>query len=92
MGRRFIQEAMTLVWKFTFQLSAGQHGWAIPAEVGSTKVRQKTIVIARNAYYILHVIGNILQLYFMNPTAWNVGAHTGELPHFFEISPWPFSV
>jgi SP family general alpha glucoside:H+ symporter-like MFS transporter len=72
------QAYMTLVWKFVFQLSAGQLGWAIPAEVGSTRVRQKTIVLARNAYYIVMVTGNVLQPYFMNPTAWNVGARTGE--------------
>lgn len=78
------QAYMTLVWKFTYQLSAGQMGWAIPAEVGSTRVRQKTIVFARNAYYILYVIGNVLQPYFMNPAAWNVGARTGK------SSFWPF--
>lgn len=72
------QAYMTLVWKFIFQLSAGQLGWAIPAEVGSTRVRQKTIVLARNAYYIIYVTGNVLQPYFMNPTAWNVGARTSE--------------
>ncbi|KFA50081.1 hypothetical protein S40293_08598 [Stachybotrys chartarum IBT 40293] len=70
------QAYMTLVWKFTFQLSAGQLGWAIPAEVGSTRVRQKTVVLARNSYYIIYVTGNVLQPYFMNPTAWNVGART----------------
>lgn len=72
------QAYLTLVWKFIFQLSAGQLGWAIPAEVGSTRVRQKTIVLARNAYYIIYVTGNVLQPYFMNPTAWNVGARTGK--------------
>ncbi|TLD25066.1 hypothetical protein PspLS_05386 [Pyricularia sp. CBS 133598] len=73
------QAYLTMVWKFVFQLSAGQLGWAIPAEVGSTRVRQKTVVLARNAYYLIHVVGNVLQPYFMNPTAWNVGARTGFL-------------
>lgn len=73
------QAYLTLVWKFVFQLSAGQLGWALPAEVGSTRVRQKTIVLARNAYYIMQVTGNVLQPYFMNPTAWNVGARTSKL-------------
>jgi MFS transporter, SP family, general alpha glucoside:H+ symporter len=41
------QAIMTLVWKVFFQLSVGQLGWAIPAEVGSTRLRQKTIVLAR---------------------------------------------
>lgn len=40
------QAIMTLLWKVFFQLSVGQLGWAIPAEVGSTRLRQKTIVLA----------------------------------------------
>jgi MFS transporter, SP family, general alpha glucoside:H+ symporter len=79
------QAYLTLVWKFTYQLSAGQLGWAIPAEVGSTRVRQKTVILARNAYYIIYVIGNVLQPYFMNPSAWNVGARTGK--HLYLVSP-----
>jgi MFS transporter, SP family, general alpha glucoside:H+ symporter len=72
------QAYLTLVWKTTYQLSSGQLGWAIPAEVGSTRLRQKTVVLGRNAYYILFVIGGVLQPYFMNPAAWNVGGRTGK--------------
>src|SRR5690242_14100947 len=43
------QAALTLAWTFVFQLSAGQLGWALPAEMGSTRLRQKTICLARNA-------------------------------------------
>lgn len=71
------QAIMTLVWKVCFQLSVGQLGWAIPAEVGSTRLRQKTIVLARNTYYISQVIANVLQPYFMNPSAWNLRGYTG---------------
>lgn len=85
------QAYLTLVWKFVFQLSAGQLGWAIPAEVGSTRVRQKTIVIARNAYYVIYVTGNVLQPYFMNPMAWNVGARTGQY-HPTSISRLPKNI
>lgn len=35
------QAVMTMLWKVCFQLSVGQLGWAIPAEVGSTRLRQK---------------------------------------------------
>ena len=71
------QAIMTMVWKFCFQLSVGQLGWAIPAEVGSTRLRQKTIVLARNTYYISQVVANVLQPYFMNPSAWNLRGYTG---------------
>lgn len=53
------QAIMTLVWKVSFQLSVGQLGWAIPAEVGSTRLRQKTIVLARSVtgliVYNIHI-------------------------------------
>ena len=66
------QAVLTLVWTFVFQLSVGQLGWALPAEVGSTRLRQKTVCLARNAYYITSVVGSVLQPYFMNPDAWNL--------------------
>ncbi|KAL3417558.1 maltose permease MAL31 (alpha glucoside transporter) [Phlyctema vagabunda] len=71
------QAVLTLVWTFVFQLSAGQLGWALPAEVGSTRLRQKTVCLARNAYYIVAVVSNVLQPYFMNPTQWNLRGYTG---------------
>jgi SP family general alpha glucoside:H+ symporter-like MFS transporter len=72
----YTQSALCLVWTFIFQLSIGQLGWAIPAEVGSTRLRQKTICLARNAYYIADVVGGVLQPYFMNPTEWNLKGYT----------------
>lgn len=62
------QAILTLIWTFTFQLSAGQLGWALPAELGSTRLRQKTIVLARNTYYICGVVGGTLENYMINPT------------------------
>ena len=71
------QATLTLVWTLVLQLSVGQLGWSLPAEVGSTRLRQKTIVLARNAYYIVYAVSSVLQQYFMNPTAWNLRGYTG---------------
>ncbi|KAH8654877.1 general substrate transporter [Ilyonectria robusta] len=73
----YAQSALCLFWTFAFQLSVGQLGWALPAEVGSTRLRQKTICLARNAYYIVNVVSGVLQSYFINPTAWNLSGYTG---------------
>ncbi|KAH8812487.1 general substrate transporter [Xylogone sp. PMI_703] len=70
------QAVLTLVWTFVFQLSVGQMAWALPAEIGSTRLRQKTVVIGRNAYYIVSVIATVLEPYFINPTAWNLKGYT----------------
>ena len=71
------QAALTLLWTFVFQLSVGQLGWALPAEVGSTRLRQKTICLARNTYYVSAFVANIFQPYFMNPTQWDLKGYTG---------------
>ncbi|MCJ1256302.1 hypothetical protein MMC24_004123 [Lignoscripta atroalba] len=71
------QAVLTLIWTFVFQLSVGQLGWALPAEVGSTRLRQKTICLARNSYYIVSVISQVVQPYFMNPTELNLKGYTG---------------
>lgn len=73
----WVQAVLTLVWTFTFQLSAGQLGWALPAEIGSTRLRQKTVCLARNASNIAGVIGGTLENYMMNPEAWNLKGYTG---------------
>jgi SP family general alpha glucoside:H+ symporter-like MFS transporter len=66
------QAVLTLAWTFICQL-----GWALPAEMGSTRLRQKTICLARNASNLTGVIAGTLQQYFMNPQAWNLRGYTG---------------
>lgn len=73
----WVQAILTLIWTFTFQLSAGQLGWALPAEIGSTRLRQKTVCLARNVSNITGVIGGTLNNYMVNPTAWNFRGYTG---------------
>lgn len=71
------QAVLTLLWTFIFQLSVGQLGWALPAEMGSTRLRQKTICLARDASNITGTVAGTLQQYFMNPQAWNLKGYTG---------------
>lgn len=73
----YVQAVLTLVWTFVFQLSVGQLGFAIPAEIGSTRLRQKTICLARNSYYVVSIISQVLQPYFMNPSELNLKGYTG---------------
>ncbi|KAF8855164.1 maltose permease MAL31 [Acephala macrosclerotiorum] len=76
-GIGMTQAVLTLLWTLTFQLSAGQLGWALPAEMGSTRLRQKTVCLARDSYYIISLISGVLEPYFMNPTEWNLKGYTG---------------
>lgn len=81
----YAQAALAMFWNLVFDMTVGQLGWAIPAEVGSTRLRQKTICVARNSYYLTNIVAGILQPYFMNPTAWNLSGYTGNFyPNPFE--------
>lgn len=71
------QASLTLLWTFIFQLSVGQLGWALPAEMGSSRLRQKTICVARESSNLINIVSGILQQYFMNPQAWNIKGYTG---------------
>ncbi|OAA78978.1 maltose permease MAL31 [Akanthomyces lecanii RCEF 1005] len=88
----YAQAVLTLVWTFIFQLSVGQLGFAIPAEIGSTRLRQKTICLARNSYYIVSIISQVLQPYFMNPSELNLKGYTGFVwgSTAFAVLVWAF--
>lgn len=45
--------------------------------MGSTRLRQKTICLARNASNLTGVVAGTLQQYVMNPQAWNLKGYTG---------------
>ncbi|SZF02254.1 unnamed protein product [Blumeria hordei] len=71
------QIALVFLWTLTFQLSIGQLGWAIPAEIGSTRLRQKTICLARTSYYLFDILAKTIEPYLINPTKWNLKGFTG---------------
>lgn len=76
-GTKWGQSILCLMWLFMFSMSAGPIGWAIPAEVSSTRLRSKTISLARNSYYIVQIIANVIEPYMINPTEWNWKGKTG---------------
>lgn len=67
---KWVQSALCIIWLLTFSLTVGPVGWAIPAEMSSTRLRSKTIVLARNTYYLGQIVANVIQPYMMNPEAW----------------------
>lgn len=68
---KWVQAILCIIWLLTFSLTVGPVGWAIPAEVSSTRLRSKTVVLARTSYYLAQIVANVIQPYMMNPIAWN---------------------
>jgi SP family general alpha glucoside:H+ symporter-like MFS transporter len=79
-GLGWAQSVLCILWLLTFSLTVGPIGWTVPAEVSSTRLRAKTIVLARNAYYLANLVANIVEPYFMNPTELNWKGYTGKSP------------
>lgn len=69
--------SLLLVFTAVFDLTVGPVCYAIVGEVSSTRLRQKTIVLARMTYNIMGVVCNVLTPLQLNPGSWNWGAKTG---------------
>ena len=69
--------AMLLIFTFVYDSTVGPVCYSLVAEMPSTRLRQKTVVLARNFYNIASIIGNVLTPRMLNPGAWNWGAKSG---------------
>lgn len=74
---KWTQSALTVIWLLTYSLTLGPTGWAIPSEVSATRLRSKTISLARNTYYIAMILANVIEPYMINPTEWDWKGKTG---------------
>ena len=69
--------SLLLVFTLVFDLTVGPICYAIVGESSSTRLRQKTIVLARMVYNICGVLNNIYTPLMLNPGAWGWGARSG---------------
>jgi len=69
--------AMLLLFAAAYNCTVGPVCYSIVAEIPSTRLRQKTVVLARNFYNIGSIIGNVITPRMLNPGAWNWGAKSG---------------
>ena len=76
-GSEWAIGSMLLIFTFTYDLTVGPVCYSLVAELSSTRLRAKTIVIARNVYNIGGIVSNIITNYELTTTAWNWGAKSG---------------
>jgi SP family general alpha glucoside:H+ symporter-like MFS transporter len=69
--------SILLAYTFVYDLTIGPVCYSLVAEISSTRLRAKSIVLARNFYNISCIINNIITPRMLNPTAWNWGAKAG---------------
>jgi SP family general alpha glucoside:H+ symporter-like MFS transporter len=69
--------ALLLLFTLTYDATIGPLCYSLVSEIPSTRLKSKTIVLARNCYNISGIVTNIVTPRMLNPTAWGWGARSG---------------
>ena len=78
-GAQYGIGGLLILFTFVYDITIGPVCYSLVAEIGSTRLRSKTVVLARNLYNIGGVIVGVLNPYMLNSTAWNLGPKSGYL-------------
>ncbi|EGX50152.1 hypothetical protein AOL_s00076g357 [Orbilia oligospora ATCC 24927] len=71
------QSLLTVVWLGAYSMSVGPIVYTIVAEIGSTRLRTQTVVLARSTYYVGNIIcGGLIQPRLLSPTFWDAKGKT----------------
>lgn len=76
-GAQWAIGAMLLVYTLVYDSTVGPVCYSLVSELPSTRLKTKSVVLARNAYNVTGIINNIITPLMINPTAWNWGAKSG---------------
>jgi SP family general alpha glucoside:H+ symporter-like MFS transporter len=52
-------------------VTVGPVCYSLVAEIPSTRLKTKSIVLARNVYNVMGIVNGVIVPYMLNPTAWN---------------------
>jgi SP family general alpha glucoside:H+ symporter-like MFS transporter len=69
--------SMLLIYTFTYDFTVGPVCYSIVAEIPSTRLKNKSIVLSRNVYNLFGIVNGVIMPYMLNPTAWNWKGKTG---------------
>lgn len=63
--------SLVILLTFVYDTTIGPVCYSLVAEIPSTRLRVKTVVLARVAYNLAGLVANVLMPKMLNPTAWN---------------------
>lgn len=69
--------SLLLVFVLVYDIGVGPVTYCIVPEIPSTKLRTKTVIVARNFYNIMGIVNAIWTPYMLNSNEWNWGAKAG---------------
>lgn len=73
----FAQAGMMLAFVFIYNLSVGPVAYSLVSELSSTRLRAKTVGVARCFYNGIGLLASVIQPYLINPTAANLQGRAG---------------
>ncbi|KAG6205604.1 hypothetical protein E4U50_004622 [Claviceps purpurea] len=76
-GAQWAIGSMLLVYTFTYDATVGPVCYSLVSELTSTRLRTKSVVLARSGFNIMGIVTNTITPRMLNPTAWNWGAKAG---------------
>ncbi|KAK4223893.1 general substrate transporter [Podospora fimiseda] len=68
--------ALLIIFTFVYDFTIGPVTYCLISELSSTRLKAKTIVLARAAYNASNIFVNVMTNYQLSSTAWNWGART----------------
>lgn len=69
--------SLLIVHTFLYDCTVGPICYSLVSELSSTRLRTKSVALARNLYNCVCIITSVITPRMLNPTAWNWGAKTG---------------
>lgn len=63
--------SMLMIYAFFYDISVGPVCYSLVAEIPTTRLRIKTVVLARNVYNIVAIINNVIIPHMLNVDAWD---------------------
>ncbi|QID87016.1 maltose permease [Saccharomyces pastorianus] len=76
-GAKMGSGALLMVVAFSYNLGIAPVVFCLVSEIPSSRLRTKSIILARNAYNIGNIVVAVLILYQLNSEKWNWGAKSG---------------
>ncbi|KAK8049866.1 hypothetical protein PG994_011596 [Apiospora phragmitis] len=68
---------LLMLFTLTYGVTVGPVCYCLVSEMPSTRLRIKTVALARNAYNVMSIGANFLNNPILNPTAWNLRGKGG---------------
>ncbi|GJC89004.1 alpha-glucosides permease MPH3 [Colletotrichum liriopes] len=80
------QSILCVVWLGFYSMSVGPIVYTLVSEVGSTRLRTQTVVLARSTYYVGNIIcGGIIQPKMLAPGDWDLRGKTVSNPQPYRL-------